>query len=318
MAHGHARRRRGASRSPGLALATTVAPDRAAARSIAATLRVAHVAGERRLQRRVGAAGTAAQALVVELDDVGDLAEHGPHRFVGPLHVAQVARVLDDHRSERRRRAAAGGRGGRPATRGRRPPGPRRPAAVGCPEEVAVVLERGAAPGRVDDDRRVAGHRLDRALGQAAGSRPSPAWLCRAPQHAVGRDPERGAGRLDDGRRRPVRVAHPGVHHAAGVEPHGVGAGRRRRLDPAPATQRAGGPDRPASGPGAAAGRRRAASSRRAARDAGRARRSRPAASAAPCGGRRPALRGCPPSGGRTARRSGTPARSRGTGCTSP
>ena len=85
---------------PGLALATTVAPDRAAARSIAATLRARTSTRQRRLQRRVGATGTAAQALVVELDDVGDLAEHGPHRLVAPLHVTQVAGVLDDHRAE--------------------------------------------------------------------------------------------------------------------------------------------------------------------------------------------------------------------------
>ena len=63
---------------------------------MAATLR-SRISGERRLQRRVGAAGAAAQALVVELDDVGDVAEHGAHGAVGPLHVAEVARVLDDH-----------------------------------------------------------------------------------------------------------------------------------------------------------------------------------------------------------------------------
>ena len=123
------------------------------------------------------------------------------------------------------------------------------------------------------------------------------------PAAAVGRDPERGAGRLDDGRRRPVGVAHPGVHHAAGVEPHGVGSRAAPTARPAGRGAAADGPARLASGRGAAAGRRRAASSRRAAPDAARARRSRPAASAAPCGARRPAPRGCPPSGGRT----GTP-----------
>ena len=83
--------------------------------------------GQLGLQRRVGAAGAAAQPFVVELDHVGHVPDHGPHGQVGALHVAQVARVLHDHRVH----AAAGGREPveprRPATRGRRRPAPRTP-----------------------------------------------------------------------------------------------------------------------------------------------------------------------------------------------
>ena len=60
-------------------------------------LALADVAGQRRLQHGVGATGAAAQSVVVELDDVGDAVEHGAHRLVRPLHVAEVARVLHDH-----------------------------------------------------------------------------------------------------------------------------------------------------------------------------------------------------------------------------
>ena len=53
-------------------------------------------------------------------------------------------------------------------------------------------------------------------------SAPSPAWTWSAPQHApvgVGHG-ERRPGQPDERSRRAVRVAHPGVHHAAGEQPH--------------------------------------------------------------------------------------------------
>ena len=81
---------------PGLALATSPAAGTLDRRQLA----LADLPGQLRLQRRVGAAGAAAQAVVVELDDVGDGAEHGAHRRLGALHVAQVARILDDHRTQ--------------------------------------------------------------------------------------------------------------------------------------------------------------------------------------------------------------------------
>src|SRR5690606_39444028 len=61
-------------------------------------LAVADLPGEVGFEGRVGATGTAAQPLVVELDHVAHRAEHGAHRGVRALHVAQVAGILDDHR----------------------------------------------------------------------------------------------------------------------------------------------------------------------------------------------------------------------------
>ena len=190
---------------------------------------------------------------------------------MGPLHVAQVAGVLHDDGAERRSTTEAVEAPGA-ATRGRRPPGPRTRAAVGGPEEVAVVLERRAAPRRVDDDRCVAGHRRHHRARPVGGRpAPSPAWLCSAPQQSRRADTERGADGLMTARRRPVRVAlqasitQPVNSHTASVA--GVGP----MADPRPRRSGEAGQHRLASGRGAAAGRRPAASSRRATPDAGRA-----------------------------------------------
>jgi len=43
----------------------------------------------------VGAARAATEPLVVELDEIGERRQHGPHVLLGALHVAQMARVLD-------------------------------------------------------------------------------------------------------------------------------------------------------------------------------------------------------------------------------
>ena len=59
-----------------------------------AELAVADVVGEIGVQHAVGTAGAAAQTVVVELDDIGERLEHAAHGEVGPLHVAQVARIL--------------------------------------------------------------------------------------------------------------------------------------------------------------------------------------------------------------------------------
>ena len=59
-------------------------------------LAVTDLAGELGLRDGVRAAGTAAEAFVVGVPQVVGRAEHGAHRSVGPLDVAQVARILDD------------------------------------------------------------------------------------------------------------------------------------------------------------------------------------------------------------------------------
>ena len=58
---------------------------------------ITDVGGQFGLQRRVCAAGAAAQAVIVKLHEVGDHAEHGAHRLLRSLHMAKVTRVLDDH-----------------------------------------------------------------------------------------------------------------------------------------------------------------------------------------------------------------------------
>ena len=149
-------------------------------------LAAADLAGHVRMQRGVRAAGTATQAFVVELDESRQRRAR-----------AQCARA--------RGRAARGAGGTGPAPR-RVPPaaggaaqaGDRRaPASHSCTsstralnarrgvgaEQVAVVLHRRTAPGRVDEDRRVAGHRRHHPLAPcAAASSTSPACTRSAPQ----------------------------------------------------------------------------------------------------------------------------------------
>ena len=115
-----ARPRPGAARSPGLALATTAAPERSIGRQLAGP----DVAGQLGMQRGVGAAGAAAQALVVELDQRRRTGRAPCARAGGP-----AARGGGGTGPARRRAGAAGagaagaGRRARPATRGRRAPG---------------------------------------------------------------------------------------------------------------------------------------------------------------------------------------------------
>ena len=66
-------------------------------------LAFADLPGQLGLQRRVGATGAATQAVVVELDDVGEALDDPPHRQVRFLHVAQVTGILHDHAGVRAR-----------------------------------------------------------------------------------------------------------------------------------------------------------------------------------------------------------------------
>ena len=106
------RRRRGASRSRGSPRPRSWRRCVAAARSIAASLRSRIARRQLRLQRRVGAAGPAAQALVVELDDV-DVAERGPDA----RHLRRAARGADGTGPARSPAAAGRDRAGRSSTR---------------------------------------------------------------------------------------------------------------------------------------------------------------------------------------------------------
>ena len=215
---------------PGLALATTVAPERSRARAIGRHLAIADRRRQLRLQRRVRAAGAAAQPLVVELDDVDVAARARSARLVGLLHVAQVARVLHDHRAHGR--AAGGGQSSRRrsashscTSRTRAANAPRR----GGAEQVAVVLHRRAASGRVDEHRRVTGHRRDRPRRQPLrlGLEPGVHVQRAAARRARGRGPRttRPTASISAAVLRCVD-AHPRVHHAAGEQPD-IGVGHR-------------------------------------------------------------------------------------------
>ena len=195
-----------------------------------------HVAGERRLQRRVpppapqhrpSSSSSTTSANRPRTARTGSWARctwrrwHGSWTMTGPSGAV-----------------AGGRRSSRPAshswtstTRAANACGGRRA------QEVAVVLQRRPAPRRVDDDRRIARHRRHRALGEPPGRRRRARRGCAARRSTRRARPERGAGRLDDGARGPMGVAHPGVHHAPGVEPDGVAAAWCRRRDARPPPQ---------------------------------------------------------------------------------
>ena len=182
---------------------------------------------------RVGTTRAAAQPVVVELDHVGHRAEHGAHRLVAALDVAQVARILDDHPLPQRLDTGRG----EDLVDARRQPlvDVQDPCAevggVGGAEQRAVLLERRTAPGGVDQDRGVARHRRHRALGAPARLVVPPGVMGERPaaRAATVGDRERRPRRRDQRRRAVVRGTLPGVHHAAGEEPHvGPGGGEPR------------------------------------------------------------------------------------------
>ncbi len=201
---------------------------------MAASLRSRMGPGQLRVQGAVGTAGPAAQALVVELDQVD---------------VAGRARC---GRLGGRAGPGAGGRGperppGRSGPSSRRPGGrqpvqprgqplvdvehpAREPRRLGRAEQVAVVLEGGPAarPSRPGLVRRRASLAMTRAASRRAWP-VRPAWMCRAPQQSPPRPgratpaPVASMTALAGG----VDLALPGVHHAAGEQ-----ARRRCRSGP--------------------------------------------------------------------------------------
>jgi hypothetical protein len=119
-------------------------------------LAFANRSGQVRLKGGVSAAGTAAQTVVVELDEVEVSGQDPPHGTLRALHVTQVARILHDHRS-----AGATSRGelvdpfGEPLVHITHACGERR--RLRSSEQVPVLLHRRTATGRVDQDRLVPG-----------------------------------------------------------------------------------------------------------------------------------------------------------------
>ncbi len=189
--------------------------------------------GERRLQRRVGTSGAATQSVVIELDDIGDVVEQRADRFVGPLDMAKVARVLNDHRrslTDRVREPVD--TVGEPfgdvddpcAERAARPPcrADRR-----SPSSQRHILR--SSPGLA---RRPAST-TSRALANPTASSWSPAWTVQRP--ATSRSSpghcNRRSGQSDQRGGVAVRLALPSIHHTTGEQPH-VGAGRLRPAPP--------------------------------------------------------------------------------------
>src|SRR5579863_7673689 len=111
------------------------------------------------MQRAVRPSRPAAAALVGELDQIAVRCQDDPDRPFGPLHVPEVAGVLDGDAPP----------GGRTADRWGQAVGPLGDPFVDVPDtpgesgrlggadEMPVILEGGPATGRVDEDRRVAG-----------------------------------------------------------------------------------------------------------------------------------------------------------------
>ncbi len=60
-------------------------------------LPLADLASQFRLQGRVRTAGAAAESIVVEFDDISDVTQQRSYRIDHSLHMAKVARILDDH-----------------------------------------------------------------------------------------------------------------------------------------------------------------------------------------------------------------------------
>ena len=242
---------------------------RAPERSMAASLRWRMSPASSGCSGGVGAARAAAQPLVVELDERRRSGRARSAPAGGPAGHGGGGRGPAPRPAPATRRPArrAGGRAGSAShsctswTRALNALG------LGGAEQVAVVLELGAAAGRVDQHRGVAraGRPSTRAGQRGGPRRPRPAWACSAPQQAA---PRRRQGATPAPAASSTRCAAtvdgplPGVHHAAGEQPH-VGARRPSRRAAGAAA---------AAGAGRTGGRRRGTSRARwAAASGGRA-----------------------------------------------
>ncbi len=89
-------------------------------------------------------------------------------------------------------------------------------------EQLAVASERGAAAGRVHEHRCLAGQGSDRSRREATGRVVESGVLvqCTTACGAQPGQPHADTGCGEHGEHIAVHVALPGVHHAAGEEPH--------------------------------------------------------------------------------------------------
>ena len=232
MADVEAGRRRGACAHPGFADATTGA-GRAGARPRGSPRPCgrgsrprASGCQQRRTRRRRRSTGRRRRCR----DSAYARRQHGAHRAVGVLHVAQVARILD-HDDLRRWRAAAAGRLRDDPLREvahtrARTHAPRRCRAAGRSPSSPRRTRRCRRRRR----RRPASTR-SRAAPAGAPRLTRPACRCSAPQQSppVPGRPTSRAGGAHHPQRGAVHVALPRVHHAAGEAStrRDAGVGRR-------------------------------------------------------------------------------------------
>ena len=194
------------------------------------------------VQRGVGPAGATAEPVVVQLSEVSHGREQDPHLIVGVLDVPEMARVVHGHGDGEPRRAVerqAVASGGEPfvdvedtSTEAGR---------LLRAEQLAVLLQRRAAPRRVDEHGRVTRKRPHDASGERARSVPEPgvvvqgaaarrvAWV--GQRHAYTR-------RAQDADHRGVNGPLPRVHDAAGEQPDVVTRRLQRRAAQREARQR--------------------------------------------------------------------------------
>lgn len=172
-----------------------------------------------RLQRRVGAARTTAQPVVVKLDHVGHTSEYRSHGKMRSLHVTEMAWVLNDHGSNLSLWCEQVDTFGHELMDVEHPVGKRR--RLGGPQQAPVFLHRRAAPCRVHEDRLVTGHRCHHRDCQRlrfvveTGMHVQRSTASTAPTRQRKGDIDRCQNlRCGD-----VHVTLPRIHHTAGVQP---------------------------------------------------------------------------------------------------
>ena len=194
--------------------------------SFAVTNRSRHLG----LEERKGATGSAAEAIIVEFDQLAHESEALSNVTVHLLYVTKVAGVLND---DRRSRMRFGNESRQPIEMIGEPlvdvSDPRRkPLRFLTSDQDAVLLHGGSAAGRIDEDRSVArkrSHRSTSTVGRAL--LPTDVRVKGSATVSGVGDPiaeSEGIEHVGDGS---MNVTLPGVHDAPGEDPHVRCRGRR-------------------------------------------------------------------------------------------
>lgn len=182
------------------------------------------------MEDRVGTARSAAQTVVVELDqamDKGRKRDAGCR--MGALHVPKMARILNSHADiEWLDLGKTIEMVGQPFLDVDDSFGER--CGLGSAQQVPVLFHRSTAPSRVDHDRASVAadrQRSDGGLRPTAsiGAEPGMGMQCAAARGDIGRRRDAKPGGLDDPLTRMVDVSLPGIHDTAGEKEDIVTAG---------------------------------------------------------------------------------------------